>query len=176
MFSVSLEQKSSEVKNNYPLRMTGCILALVVHIMLFWGHGETWLWVFVLFHSLLYPTLAFLCSSSPQHETRNILLDSFFYGFCVALWGFNPLLSAMFVSGLLMTNAAAGGLRLFVLGFLLLLAGSVMASLLHGLYFRAEIDVLLSVLILFGLIAYTSSLGLMVYKVSRKLFKAKQNL
>jgi signal transduction histidine kinase/DNA-binding response OmpR family regulator len=171
-----LAKKSTEVRSNYPLRVTGCLLALVVHLMLFWGHAETWLWAYVIAHSLVYPNLTFLLSRTARDEYRNILLDSFAYGVCVALWGFNPLLSAMFIGGLLMTNAAAGGRKLFLYGVLALCAGSVIAGFTHGWYFRAKIDVTLSLIILFGLIAYTSSLGMLIYNVSHKLVQAKKNL
>lgn len=168
--------KSSEVTNNYHLRITGCMMALVVHLFLFWGKGETWLWLYVVFHSLIYPHLIFIVSEKSQDEIRNILFDSFFYGVCVALWGFNPLLSAMFIGALLMTNAAAGGTRLFIQGVVVLIVGSLCSVLFNGVYFRSEISISLSLIILFGLTAYTSSLGFSVYKVSHKLIKAKHNL
>jgi len=63
-------EKIPNVRLNYSLRLTACIIVFLLHITLLWGEDTvpTWLWVVLFGHCLVYPHLAFF--SNQFHPAR----------------------------------------------------------------------------------------------------------
>jgi signal transduction histidine kinase/DNA-binding response OmpR family regulator len=135
-----------------------------------------WLWVILLGHCLIYPHVAYLLTNTVRQEDQNIMIDSFFYAFCLAVWGFNLYLVAIFVATNNMTNLSAGGKRLLVKGAAYQLAGMATGMLAIGFYYRAELEPIAMMIMTSGLIIYTASLGLLIFKINSSLRRNKVRL
>lgn len=171
-------EKIPNVRLNYSLRLTACIIVFLLHITLLWGQDTvpTWLWVVLFGHCLVYPHLTFFLTSSTQQENRNILIDSFIYAFCLGAWGFNPYLMAIFISSSNMTNLSAGGKPLFIRGLGYQCIGMLLGGLTTAFYYRSNLDLIPMVIVTMGLILYTASLGLLIFKINTSLRRHKDRL
>jgi len=171
-------KKAKDIQLNYPLRAMACLVVLALHLELLWGQDNisTWLWVLLLAHCLVFPHVAFLFTRTPEQESRNIILDSFFYAFCLGVWGFNLYLTAIFVSCSNMTNLAAGGRGLLLKGGGLQLVGLLLGGLSTGFYFRDQLDWQGMLIATVGLVVYTTSLGFLIFNITRSLRTHKDRL
>ena len=172
-------EKAPDVRLNYSLRLTACVIVFALHISIFWNEFDfipVWLWAILLGHSLVYPHLAYFLTTTVKKEQRNILIDSFFYAFSLGVWGFNLYLIAIFVSSSNMTNLSAGGKRMLIKGGLYQLAGFIAGGLATGFYFRPDIELVPMLIITIGLVLYTASLGLLIFKINSSLRKNKDRL
>ncbi len=170
--------KHSFVRGNYLLRSIACLVVFLLHLSFFWGDDSIspWQWAFVVTHTLIYPPIAYLYSNSIKVENRNILADSFLYAVSLAIWGFNPFLMALFISGSNMSNLSAGGKPLFIRGLLFQAAGLISGGLIFGFEYRASLDLLPMILGSTGLVLFTISLGMLIFKINRSLHKHKMSL
>ncbi|MFT7108810.1 MAG: signal transduction histidine kinase/DNA-binding response OmpR family regulator [Psychrobacter glaciei] len=176
-----IKNQTNKTKNlsiNYSMRVFACLFALSIHINLFYGSDPLPLvvWAVLIAHSLLYPHVIFLLSSTIADEKRNLLLDSFFYSLCCAVWGYNLFLVAVFLSVVNMTNLAAGGMRLFLKGLPMQAMGLLAGGLLVGFEYRESLSTLSTLVATAGLVIYTSPLGLIIYRINSKLRENKQQL
>lgn len=168
--------RSRQGKINYSLRIFACLLVLGLHLSLFYGAGRSLFWGFALIHTLVYPHVAYYLSHSIEDEKRLVLTDTFFYGICFAVWGFNPYLLFAFIIGVTMTNLATGGFRFLIFSLLFLLVGVALGMQFNGVYFRPELPLVTTILMSFGLFTYTLSLGFVVFRVNRALLRTKADL
>ena len=169
--------KDATIGNHYPLRVTACLVVLSLHLIIFWDVSVSpWQWAIVIAHTLIYPQLAYLLSKTLQHENRNIMIDSFFYGFSVALWGFNPFLMALFICATNMTNLAAGGQRVFFQGLLCQGLGLLAGGIFTGFEYRPQLNTMAMLLGSVGLVLFTFSLGLLVFNINSSLRNHKARL
>lgn len=168
--------KAKSVVNDYPLRIIACGIVLMLHLRVLPESTSTGVWLFVIFHTILYPHLTYIFSSTWREESRNVIADAFAYGCCVALWGFAPLLVTIFTAGALMTTLAAGGIPFFITSSGLFLCGALLAGSLNGFYFLDNLDPITEVLAFIGLTLYTWSLGYMTFKVNSQLDSTKRHL
>ncbi len=169
-------RRSRQVKLDYLLRNFACLLVLGLHISLFYDAGRSLFWVYVIIHTLIYPHIVYFLTYTIEEEKRNILLDTFFYGTCFAIWGFNPYLVFAFLIGLTMTNLAAGGVRFLIFSLLFLLVGVALGMQFNGVYFRPELPLTATLMMSFGLFVYTLSLGYVAYYMNQTLLKTKGDL
>ncbi|PCK07742.1 MAG: histidine kinase [Alteromonadaceae bacterium] len=156
--------------------MIACIVALIIHSTIFWGEGNRYLWLLIICHTVFYPHISYLISFSKQAENRNILIDSFIYGAYVGVWGFNPMLAVLFLSGTAMTNMAYSGVRMFVLGLVASLTGALLGAASYGVYFRETLSYSTMTFAAVGLLGYTATLGYSAYRINRKLVNVRTRL
>ncbi len=169
--------KAFNIRSNYPLRIIACLVVLFLHLLIFWDtEVSPWQWLIVVLHTLVYPHVTFVLSRTIEDENRNILIDSFLYAFSSALWGFNPFLLALFISGTNMTNLAAGGKRIFVLGALFQVLGLLMGGLFSDFYYRPELNSAAMFLAASGLLIYSVVLGSMIFNINGSLRSNKRKL
>ncbi|MCP5160608.1 MAG: response regulator [Hahellaceae bacterium] len=168
--------KAGIVRNDYVLRVIACVIIIALNLSLFGLHDNPFLWTFLVLHTVIYPHVIYQISSTTTEGYRNILLDSFFYGCWIAIWGFNPITTLAYVCGAWMTNFAAGGLRFFVKGAIATITGALISGSLYGFYFREQISLLPTLIASIGLFTYTMSLGLVIYGVNQTLIKTKLKL
>lgn len=171
-------EKAPNVRLNYSLRLTACLIVFALHATILWNDPSVpvWLWGILLSHCLIYPHVAYFLTTTLKIENRNIMIDSFFYAFCLAVWGFNLYLIAIFVSSNNMTNLSAGGKRLLIKGGLYQVAGFVAGTLAMGFYYRPDLGLLPMMMATVGLILYTASLGLLIFKINSSLRRNKNRL
>jgi len=169
-------QKEKLVEAAYPLRIIACLIVLGIHISLFYGEANPYLWFFIIAHTLIYPHFIYYISITSRHEKKNVLIDSFLYGSCMALWGFSPLSTAAFILGTSMTSLSAGGLTSLLKSLPLMVVGMTIAGLLYGFYFLEELPLIPMIISVTGLVGFCISLGLTVYKINRDLARAQRKL
>ncbi len=169
--------KSAVIGSNYSLRVTACLVVLSLHLIIFWDSDVSpWQWAIIIAHTLVYPHAAYFFTHTSQQENRNIFTDSFLYAFSVALWGFNPFLVALFISSTNMTNLAAGGQKTFLYGIIFQILGLLIGGLFNGFEYRSELNDMAMILASAGMVLFTFSLGLAVYKTNSSLRKNKTRL
>lgn len=171
-------KKSKDVRANYPLRGIACLVVFALHMSLLWGEDtfSYGVWALLLIHSLLYPHIMYLFSSTASDEIRNLKIDTLLYSFCCAVWGFNFFLIAVFISTSNMTNLSAGGRNLFLKGLILQVIGLLVGGLVAGFYYRPELTSFSMAITTVGLLFYTGSLGLVINRINSSLRKHKQKL
>jgi len=172
-----LIKKTPHIRNSYLLRTCACLVVLSLHLAIFWG-DETiglWQWTIVAGHTLIYPHVAYFFTRQ-DNQTLPILFDSFMYGFTLGLWGFNPFLMAFFISCVNMINLSAGGIRCFSQGAVCLVLGLLIGGLFTEFDYRPEISSTVMLLGSIGLVAFTTNLGVVVFKVTSSLKRNKESL
>jgi signal transduction histidine kinase/CheY-like chemotaxis protein len=175
--SRSLTGKSRvAARNSYPLRVVACTIVLLLHTVILGRDAGILVWCFILLHTLLYPHLAYRYSRRSGDDSTCIIVDNFAYGCCVSLWGFNPFVTAVLLSGIMMTSLAAGGSKLLAEGVLAIVTGALLTGLLNGFYFREVLDVSSSLVSGVGLMGYTLGLGLTLNRVTSSLSRSKQQI
>jgi signal transduction histidine kinase/DNA-binding response OmpR family regulator len=170
--------RTKSVSINYQMRLLACLIVFSIHINLFWGSEQlsAITWFVLMAHCLVYPHVVFLFSSSSTDENCSLLFDSFFYSLCCAVWGYNFFLIAIFLSVVNMINLAAGGRRLFLKGIPIQVLGLLAGGLLAGFEYRESLSNLGMMIATLSLLIYTSSLGLIIYRINAKLRLNKQQL
>ncbi len=168
--------KAKSVVNDYPLRIIACGIVLMLHLRVLPENTSAGVWLFVILHTIVYPHLAFFFSTTRRQEARNVIVDAFAYGCCVALWGFAPLLLTIFTAGALMTTLAAGGIPFFIVSSGLFVVGALVVGMLNGFYFLDHLDPITEVLAYISLTLYTWSLGYMTFRVNTQLDSTKRHL
>lgn len=139
-----------------------------------------WTWALLLANAFIWPHLAFQLSSRSAYpykaERRNILIDSLGGGFWAASSHFNPLLTALIISMMMMHNVAAGGPKLLLRGTLAQVIGAVVSCLCFGATFNAHTSNLQVYACLPVLILYPFSVGMVSYGLAIKLAEHKSTL
>lgn len=168
--------KARIVRVAYPLRVTTCMVVLGIHLSLFYNESSLLLWLFIIGHTLVYPSVAYLLSTTRKQEHMVSCIDAFLYGFCIALWGFNPLATIVFLSGTAMSSFSSGGLSLLIKCMASLVAGVLLAIATIDIYYQATLPLLGILVSAIGLIGYSLFLGLTVYTINTNLVKAQRKL
>ncbi len=171
-----LRRSSGLARFDYLLRTLACLFVLLVHVSLFYGEAGSWFWVYALAHTLVYPHVVFFFSRSRLDGMRNIVIDSFLYGVCVAVWGFNPFLTLAMVTGLTMTNLVAGGVRLQIMSMLAFSTGCIVSISLNEAYFRPDVNLSSVIIMSVGLFLYTCVFSSFSYDITGKLLRIKKDL
>lgn len=161
-------------RNSYPLRVVACVIILLLHLTILGADVGWGVWIPILFHTLVYPHLMYRLTRGARRDDVGILIDNFAYGCSIALWGFNPFVGTALTGGIMMTTLAAGGPPLWLRGTGTLLAGMVLVGLLHGFYFRGQLEALPSLVIAAGLLSYTVGLGLTLFRANRSLMRSRR--
>ncbi|UZE96237.1 response regulator [Alkalimarinus alittae] len=173
---LSPRPKSTLVNAGYPARVMACLVVIGIHLSLFYSSSNPFLWAFIISHTLIYPHLAYFLSSKKQHEQRNILFDGFLYGCCIALWGFSPLSTVAFISGMWMTSFTAGGVNLLLKSILTMSAGASICVSIIGFEYRDTLPLISTLITSIGLLGFGLSLGYAVVKINTDLIKAQKKL
>ena len=176
IFGTAEKKKTSAVKNDYPLRFIACSLVFILHFRALPEDAGWWVWLFVILHGVLFPHLAYHFSFTKSHEDRNVILDSFFYGICVGLWGFAPLLFMVFLIGGLMTTIAAGGIPFFIISVVTFAVGTGVGTLMVGFYISSGVDLITQLIAGIGLVGYSWSLAYLTFLVNHNLTKTRKDL
>ena len=139
-----------------------------------------WTWALLLANAFIWPHLAFQLSSRSAYpykaERRNILIDSLGGGFWAASSHFNPLLTALIISMMMMHNVAAGGPKLLLRGAMAQATGALTSCLVLGAAFNPHTSNIQVFACLPVLILYPLSVGMVSYKLAIKLAEHKSTL
>ncbi|WP_250655926.1 response regulator [Alkalimarinus coralli] len=168
--------KARIVRVAYPLRATTCMIVLGIHLSLFFDVDNLLLWLFIISHTLVYPHLVYLFSTTRKHEQGVSLVDAALYGFCISLWSFNPLATTVFIGGTVMSSFASGGLKLLIRCLITLIAGAALGTVFVGVHYQETLPLAGTIVAAVGLIGYSLSLGVTVYKINTNLVKAQRKL
>lgn len=168
--------KARIVRVAYPLRVTTCMVVLGIHLSLFYNESNLLLWLFIIGHTLVYPHVAYLLSTTRKQEQFVSAIDAFLYGFCIVLWGFNPLATTVFLSGTAMSSFSSGGLNLLIKCLISLIAGMLLASTTIDIHYQETLPLIGILVAAIGLIGYSLSLGVTVYTINTNLVKAQRKL
>ncbi|QKZ06445.1 diguanylate cyclase [Pseudomonas eucalypticola] len=171
----------SFAKRIYGPRVLGTALCLVSVVAgLYPLSPPAWLLGLLAFNGLVWPHIAYRLArraAEPfQAERRNLLCDSLFCGFWVAVLHFNPLPTVTLLSMVTMNNVAGGGWRLFRHGLGAQLLGMLTAVTLFGLGWApqstpAQVWACLPMLILYPL-----AVGWVCYRLAIQLSEHKRTL
>jgi diguanylate cyclase len=137
-------------------------------------HGApAWLWACLAAHMLLWPHIAYACSSRSARprdaEYRNLMLDCAFAAFWLPAMGFNLLPSALALTMVTMDAIAVGGSPLLWRGLAAQVAGVAVGCLAVGLHPQLDPTLPTVVACLPVLVAYPLTVGLVMYRLSKQL-------
>ena len=135
--------------------------------------GPTWLWVWMAVQVMLWPHMAYAVSSRSRRpreaEHRNLVLDCAFAAFWLPAMGFNLLPSALTLTMVAMDAIAVGGSALFWRGALAQAAGIAVGCLAVGVHPELVATLPTVVACLPVLVTYPLTVGLVMYRLSRRL-------
>lgn len=171
-------KKPKSISLNYLPRVGACLLAVSLNLTILPGENriDYWLWLPLLAYGLLFPHIAYYFTQDPQKEVRNILADTFFYSVCVGLWGYHPFLLAMFVATSYLALISYAGKRFIVFGSLVQGAGLVVGGWMTGFYFRADIELVPTLIGTAGLTVFLINMGVVLHSVHLHLSQTKSRL
>jgi|GEM_PF-1501758 len=165
-----------ENKSNFAIRQGACLVAMLIHISLFWGLDNLWLWTFAALQGLVYPIVLYKGLFFRHNPRFNLLLDNALYSFCLGIWGFNPfLISAYSASGSII-NMAAGGPPFFLRGIAIQVVAALIGGLVAGFYYRAELPLTTQVIAASGMVFFLTLLGMKIFRINSRLRAARSSL
>lgn len=139
-----------------------------------------WLWALLAFNGLLWPHLAYQgarrAASPHRWERSNLLIDAACGGFWVPAMGFNLLPSVLILAMLSMNNMSVGGRALFLRGLLAHALGAALAMSVLPLRLEMAANFMTQLASLPMLVAYPMIIGVVTYRLSRKLVGQKREL
>jgi len=165
----------------YPPRIVGMGLGFTCVASVFYQQATPpAAWLLAIFHGLAWPHLAYWTAKSNasphKAEIRNLMIDSALVGFWVGAMSFNLLPSVILISMLSMSNISVGGMKLFSKGWFWHLAGAGAALLLCGFHLRPEPTMVTMAMSLPTLMIYPVMIGMVAYRLQRKLNWQKKEL
>ena len=135
--------------------------------------GPTWLWAWMVAQVLLWPHIAYAVSSRSRQpreaEHRNLVLDCAFAAFWLPAMGFNLLPSALTLTMVTMDAIAVGGSVLFWRGALAQATGVAVGCAVVGVRLELVATLPTVVACLPVLVTYPLTVGLVMYRLSRRL-------
>jgi diguanylate cyclase len=138
------------------------------------------LWVVLAYNCFVWPHLAYFIASSSTNPIRferlHLLGDAAMGGFWVVAMGFNPLGSSVITMMLWMNIVGAGGVTLFVQGFLSTLAGLSIGVWMLGLHWYPATSNTLIYASIPMLMLYPIFIGSITYNLSMQLHTQKELL
>lgn len=165
-----------ENKSNFAIRQGACLVSMLIHVSLFWGLDNAWVWVFALMQGLLYPIVLFKVQLFRQNSRINLLVDNALYSFCLGIWGFNPFLVAAYTASGSIINMAAGGPPFFLRGIVVQIAAALIGGLTWGFYYRAELPLITQVIASSGMIFLMALLGMRIHRINSRLRATRSSL
>lgn len=166
----------SEGTANLLLRQVVSLTAVFIHISLFWGNITPALWPLLIFQGLIYAPLMHILPYFKQSASNALLVDAAIYGFCIGIWGLNPILAAGFISSANIISMAAGGPRFCLMTFSLMIIAIPIGATLQGWDLRMEIPFTTLIITASGMIFFMTSLGLRVYNINTRLRQTRGEL
>lgn len=165
-----------EKKSNFVVRQGTCIVAVLIHLSLFWGQGSIALWIFVFFQGLVYAPALHLLPILRRNANHNLLIDTVLHSFCLGLWGFNLHLVACFIAGVCIINMAAGGLSALMRAAVMFVIGALVGGAISGFHYRANLPIWTQAITTASLLMFMAVLGLKIYKINSRLRKVRNGL
>ena len=165
-----------EKKSNFIVRQGTCIVAVLIHLSLFWGEGNIALWLFVLLQGLAYAPALHLIPMLRRNANHNLLIDTVLHSFCLGLWGFNLHLLACFIAGACIINMAAGGVSALLRAAVMFAIGALAGGAFSGFHYRAELPIWTQAISTASLLTIMAVLGLKIYKINSRLRGVRNGL
>lgn len=165
-----------EKKSNFIVRQGTCIVAVLIHLSLFWGEGHLGLWLFVLLQGAVYAPVLHFVPMFRHNANRNLLIDTVLHSFCLGLWGFNLHLLACFVAGACIINMAAGGLPALLRAAAMFALGALAGGAISGFNYRADIPIGTQAITTASLLMFMAVLGLKIHKINSRLRGVRNGL
>lgn len=173
---LSHAEAAGENKVNYVIRQGVCLVACSVHLTLFWGEANPYLWAFVIFQGFVYPAIFYFTPYLRTRAVTNLLIDSSLYGFCIGLWGFNFYLTAIVIASVCIVTTASGGVAACARGVLVALAGALVGGFATDFTYRAELPRITQLLAATGLTFFLISLGMRMHRINTRLRNTRSDL
>lgn len=165
-----------EKKSNFVVRQGTCIVAVLIHLSLFWGDTSIALWAFVFFQGVIYAPALHLIPMLRRNANHNLLIDTVLHSFCLGLWGLNLHLIACFLAGACIINMAAGGLPALMRAAVMFAVGAFAGAAISGFHYRADLPVWTQAITTASLLMFMAVLGLKIYKINSRLRGVRNGL
>lgn len=165
-----------EKKSNFVVRQGTCIVAVLIHLSLFWGDTSNTLWAFVFFQGVIYAPALHLVPMLRRNANHNLLIDTVLHSFCLGLWGLNLHLIACFLAGACIINMAAGGLPALMRAAAMFAIGAFAGAAISGFHYRADLPVWTQAITTASLLMFMAVLGLKIYKINSRLRGVRNGL
>lgn len=166
--------------NYAPRALSFSFAFLVLGLLFVERHFSPWVLVFGALQFVVYPHLAYLhtrlATDSKQAELNNLLVDAFLLGGWCAQLSFALWPSFGLVVATCLNSAVSGGRRRLALNVLCLIAGAIVWGGFTGYPMALETGFAVSMACLLGLIAYVSSIGMIVFRQKERLQDAREAL
>lgn len=161
-------------KAAYLSRTIVAISILAFNFAVFYPDFHWWQWVVVLPYGLFYSSLVYFLCNNRDCERRTILFDAAAHGYFAGLWGFNPLIICVFLSAIIVTSIANGGLVYLRVALITTVMGMIAAAVIHGVQLRTELPLFATVLAVLATFVYLGFVSYVFYKLSDRLRQAKE--
>lgn len=165
-----------EKKSNFVVRQGTCVVAVLIHLSLFWGDTNIALWAFVFFQGVIYAPVLHLIPTLRRNANHNLLIDTVLHSFCLGLWGLNLHLIACFIAGACIINMAAGGLPALMRAAVMFAVGAFAGAAISGFQYRADLPVWTQAITTASLLMFMAVLGLKIYKINSRLRGVRNGL
>lgn len=174
--ALGTNHKIFETKSNFAIRVGTCIIAVLIHLSLFRGQDNPWLWTLVGFQAFVYAPLLHFLPVLRCNANRNLLIDTALYSFCLGIWGFNLHLVSGFASAACLINLAAGGVPTLLRATLILIAGGIVGGAVSGFYYRPDLPLSTQFLVVIGLLLFMTVIGLRIHAINKRLRNVRDRL
>lgn len=165
-----------ENTSNFAIRQGASAVTALIHLSLFWGNDNPWLWIFVCCHLFFYASLLHFLPFFRANSLYNLLIDTALYSFSLGIWGFNLQLMAAYIASTGIINAAAGGIRSLKRCTLFFGAGALAGGACSDFYFRPSLPLSTQLITAAGLILFMTVLGMKIYRINFRLRAARNSL
>jgi signal transduction histidine kinase/CheY-like chemotaxis protein len=171
------QRKAQDIKDNYALRVLVLWVVLAIQVFFPWqafqpGH---W-WMLILFHTLIWPHVAYGWARTRYHESINLTIDITFFSVYVGFWGFNPFLASLFLSTSQLPLLSLGGLRLLGRSAFFQLIGLLCGGAIAGFYFQPGLTLLPSLIAMGGFFGFMLGVGRLMHSIHQRLHSVKHSL
>ncbi len=169
------------IRTVYIARATAFAYCFVALGLLSWDRGAGPAgWIFLALTCLAYPHVAYRVARAARDPIRaehiNLLLDAALLGAWAAQFGFPTWLSYALLSAVTLNNLVNRGLPGLLPSLALFALGAGLWGAVRGFEYQPQTSPLVTALSLFGTIAYTWLVGLIVQRQTRRIVLAREKL
>jgi len=161
---------------NYMVRQGGLLVSFGVYVSLFAGKLNLATWILIAFIHFVYPLLPLFTNHTRTKGKFFLLFDNLIYGYSLGVWGFNPYLITIFMSGCCLINVSYQGLKYLSVTFAISTVALLMGAFTIGFDYRPILPQPAFILASLGLIIFMYLIGIRVYRINTRLRKARAEL
>lgn len=167
---------------DYIPRIVGhmCVFTMAIATMISRGNYFWIPYVLGFIEALIWPHVALIISKRSKNpkflELQFLVLDSFYIGCWITYLNFALMPSMAMMLSVNMANFSIEGFKLAIKGWIAIIIGGGIVAVFHGLHFQPETPIIASMISIFVLLLFTSTMGFLTYIRAGMLKETKHKL